>query len=222
MGKRSNFERREADFYPTPRAVVLPLIPHLRGIQTFAEPCAGDGDLVRHLESFGRRCIWQGDIRSGQDALAVDSYGPVDAIITNPPWSREVLHRMIAHFSRIAPTWLLLDAEWKETKQAAPYLPSCSDIIAIGRVKWIAGSKHTGKDNCAWYRFDAKHASGPVFHGRDQREAPRRRACEQCGKAYTPRRSSSRFCSGTCRQRAHRKRLSVTDSVTDVPCETER
>jgi hypothetical protein len=31
MGKRSNFERREADFYPTPRAAVLPLIPYLRG-----------------------------------------------------------------------------------------------------------------------------------------------------------------------------------------------
>ena len=43
MGKRSNFERREADFYPTPRAAVLPLIPYLRGIRTFAEPCAGDG-----------------------------------------------------------------------------------------------------------------------------------------------------------------------------------
>ena len=33
MGKRSSFERREADFYPTPRAAVLPLIPYLRGIQ---------------------------------------------------------------------------------------------------------------------------------------------------------------------------------------------
>lgn len=38
MGKRSNFERREADFYPTPRAAVVPLIPHLRGIATFADP----------------------------------------------------------------------------------------------------------------------------------------------------------------------------------------
>src|SRR5436190_21990440 len=53
MGKRSAFERREGDFYPTPRAAVLPLIPHLRGVRTFAEPCCGDGDLVRHLESFG-------------------------------------------------------------------------------------------------------------------------------------------------------------------------
>jgi hypothetical protein len=51
MGKRSSFERREADFYPTPRVAVVPLIPHLRCIKTFAEPCAGDGALVRHLES---------------------------------------------------------------------------------------------------------------------------------------------------------------------------
>ena len=77
MGKRSNFERREADFYPTPRAAVVPLVPHLRrgGIRTFAEPCAGDGALVRHLESFGLRCVYSGDIRNGQDALALDNYG---------------------------------------------------------------------------------------------------------------------------------------------------
>ena len=48
MGKRSDFERRPGDFYPTPRAAALPLIAHLRGggIATFAEPCAGDGALV--------------------------------------------------------------------------------------------------------------------------------------------------------------------------------
>ncbi|MBR1279975.1 hypothetical protein [Bradyrhizobium sp. AUGA SZCCT0283] len=43
MGKRSNFERREADFHPRPRAAA-PLIPYLRAgaVKTFA-PCAGDG-----------------------------------------------------------------------------------------------------------------------------------------------------------------------------------
>src|SRR3954453_18099080 len=53
MGKRSKFERREADFYPTPQAAAVPLFPYLRrsGVRTFAEPCAGDGALVRHLES---------------------------------------------------------------------------------------------------------------------------------------------------------------------------
>jgi hypothetical protein len=50
MGKRSSFERIPRDFYPTLAAAVPPLIPHLRGVRTFAEPCSGDGALVRHLE----------------------------------------------------------------------------------------------------------------------------------------------------------------------------
>jgi hypothetical protein len=222
MGKRSNFDRREADFYPTPRAAVVPLIPYLRGsgIRTFAEPCAGDGALVRHLESFGLRCVYAGDISSGQDALALDHYGAADAIIANPPYTRELMHRLIAHFQRILPTWLLLDSDWACTRQAAPFLPCCSDIVAIGRVKWIEGSKHTGKDNHAWCRFDIRHKRGPVFHGRDQSDMiPSRRArvCEQCGKRYEPQRSSSRFCTPPCRQRAHHKRSGVTLSVTSTP-----
>ncbi len=215
MGKRSNFERREADFYPTPSAAVVPLIPQLRGIRSFVEPCAGDGALVRHLEDFGLRCVYAGDIRTGQDALALDHYGAADAIITNPPWSRDLMHRLIAHFENIRPTWLLLDADWAHTKQAAPFLPHCSDIVSIGRVKWIEGSKYTGKDNAAWYRFHIRHTAGPVFHGRDN-VIPIRRAgiCEQCRRAYEPRRASSRFCSQACKQQAYRNRLSVTPNVT--------
>jgi hypothetical protein len=214
MGKRSNFERREADFYPTPRAAVLPLIPYLRGIRSFAEPCAGDGALVRHLEGFGLRCVYAGDIRAGQDALALDHYGAADAIITNPPY---VMHALIEHFQRISPTWLLLDADWASTRQAAPFLPSCSDILAIGRVKWIEGSKYTGKDNHAWFRFDVRHHVGPVFHWRNESDMPASRRsviCMQCRKPYTPLRSSSRFCSPACKQRAYRSRLTVTSGVT--------
>ena len=79
----------------------MPLIPYLRGIRSFAEPCAGDGALVRHLESFALRCVYAGDIRTGQDALELDHYGAADAIITNPPWSRELMHPLIQHFQRI-------------------------------------------------------------------------------------------------------------------------
>ena len=58
MGKRSTFARVERDFYPTPFAAVPPLMPHLHGIRTFAEPCCGDGALVKHLEAFGLRCVY--------------------------------------------------------------------------------------------------------------------------------------------------------------------
>src|SRR6185436_10544200 len=112
MGKRSNFERIPRDFYPTPFAAVPPLIPFLRGVRTFAEPCCGDHALVRHLESFGLCCVYAGDIEAGQDALSLDTYRDPDAIITNPPYTRELMHRLITHFQRIAPTWLLIDYDW--------------------------------------------------------------------------------------------------------------
>ena len=171
MGKRSNFERREADFYPTPRAAVLPSdpVPARYGHQDLCRTCAGEGDLVRHaLESFGLACAYQGDIRTGQDALGINHYGAADAIITNPPYTRDLMHRLIEHFQRIAPTWLLLETDWVSTLQAVPYLPHCPDIVTIGRLKWIEGSKHTGKDNHAWFRFDASHRGATAIHRRNQ------------------------------------------------------
>ncbi len=113
---------------------------------------AGDGALVRHLESFGLRCAYQGDIATGQDALATNTYSDADAIITNPPWTRELLHPLIEHFCRRLPPqqWLLLDQDWAcATKQAVPFLTCCTDILPIGRLIWIPGTKMHGKDNAA-------------------------------------------------------------------------
>jgi hypothetical protein len=168
------------------------------------------------------RCVHAGDISSGQDALELDHYGAADAIITNPPYTRDPMHRLIEHFRCIAPTWLLLPADWVSTLQAVPYLAYCSDIVTIGRVKWFENSRYTSKDNFAWYRFDAKYKGATAVHRRNQAEVTPRRTsiCEQCRRSYEPRRSTSRFCSGTCRQRGHRKRLSVTPSVTLAPSES--
>ena len=64
MGKRSDFERVERDFYPTPWQAVEPLVPHLPEEFAFAEPCAGDGALVNHIETLkeGGWCSWASDI----------------------------------------------------------------------------------------------------------------------------------------------------------------
>ena len=212
MGKRSNFERIPRDFYPTPFAAVQPLIPHLRGVRTFAEPCAGDGALVRHLESFRLRCVYAGDIRSGQDALARDSYGDADAIITNTPYTRELMRKLIEHFLRTASmTWLLLPADWMHNQHAKLFLPSCTDVVSVGRVRWFEGTTMSSMENFAWYRFDARHAAGPILRARDSAPGLSRAClCVQCGKPYRPQRSDSKFCGDTCRQRAHRSRLAVT------------
>jgi hypothetical protein len=221
MGKRSDFERRDNDFYPTPLEAVPPLIPYLRGIRTFAEPCAGEGDLIRHLESFGLRCVDSGDISTGQDALARDHYD-ADAIITNPPYKRAVGRKLVRHFTTLStPAWLLLRQGVASTIWMSPLLRHCSDIVAVPRLKLIKGTKSSGTEDHAWYRFDSRHSCGPAFHnnrGRGEVIPSRRtRICEQCRKAYQLQRSSARFCSGTCRQQAYRERLSVTVSVTTEP-----
>ena len=142
--------------------------------------------------------------------------------MTNPPYRREVLHQLIPHFQGIAVTWLLLPADFVSTLQAVPFLGHCSDIVTIGRVKWFVDSKYTSKDNFGWYRFDARHKGATAIHRRNQGEAIPAHivVCEQCRRPYQPQRSSSRFCSERCRQRAHRHRLSVT-SVTPAPSDHE-
>jgi hypothetical protein len=116
MSKRSNFPRIAKDAYQTidPRAVAA-LVPHLRaeGIKTFAEPCCGEGYLVRQLQAAGFDCEWESDIDAGIDANFLGGWhvSRADAIITNPPWSRPILHDLIIHFQNLAPTWLLFDAD---------------------------------------------------------------------------------------------------------------
>jgi hypothetical protein len=173
MGKRSSFERKPRDFYPTPAVAVAPLLPRIKDIEFFDEPCAGDGALIDILEATGAKCRAALDIEPMRDdidcadALSIDKCFS-DAFITNPPWDRGILHRLIIHLSSLAPTWLLFDADWAHTKQAIPYLDRCRKIVSVGRVKWIPDSKMTGKDNCAWHLFQSGARSAPIeFYGRN-------------------------------------------------------
>lgn len=172
MGKRSNFERRERDFYPTPYDAALPLLPHLKPGARFCEPCAGDGSLVDHLTKHGFVCARARDIepRRGdidkKDALTTLT-GNIDYFITNPPWDRKILHPLIEFLSDQHPTWLLFDSDWMHTKQSGVLMQRrCVKIVSVGRVKWIPNSKMTGKDNCCWYLFDRNYFLSPQFIGR--------------------------------------------------------
>lgn len=168
MGKRSNFKRRPMDAYATPMKAVLPVLPFLRrdGILTFDEPCFGNGDLADCLRSHGYDCLYSGDIKNGQDALEVTKFR-ADAVITNPPWTRQLMHPLIWHFMRTSNlVWLLFDSDWCHTRQAIPLLMHCTDIVSAGRQKWIPNSKHSAKDNCSWHRFVLDHHTGPKFHSR--------------------------------------------------------
>jgi len=179
MGKRSDFQRKPRDYYPTPLAAVVPLIPHLPSSFTYAEPCAGDGRLIQHISKLlpGSECTFASDIElrdSDEDIEEIDAFDITDdhlhhsdLIITNPPWDRKLLHPMIEHFSNLRPTWLLFDADWVHTVQSSELVKTrLRKIVSIGRVKWIENSAGSGKDNAAWYLFDAIKGGPTEFFGR--------------------------------------------------------
>lgn len=197
MTKYSDFDKIPQDQYFTPVEAVAPLIPWLPANSTFYEPCAGDGRLVDHLETLGSnlRCVGYSDLdpesaRETADdffngaartnvrtlnALEItqDDLNGARMIITNPPWTRTkasgyLLHEMIERFSNLAPTWLLFDASWANTRQAVPLLNRCTDILPIGRVKWFPNTDQSGKKDACWYRFihpDLRTRAAPYFHG---------------------------------------------------------
>jgi len=159
MGKRSDFERLPRDYYPTPYEAVIPLLPFLPPKATFTEPCAGDGRLIGHLERHGHKCVGAFDIEPQApliaqcDVLFFEWDCPsCDFIITNPPWDRDPLHKMIETFRAQRPTWLLFDSDWMFTKQAAPFNRYCRKVVPVGRVSWMENGT-AGMDNCCWYLF---------------------------------------------------------------------
>ena len=176
MGKRSEFVRKPRDFYPTPIEAVEPLVEHLPKTFDFAEPCAGNGVLVNHIETLvdGAVCTWASDIEPQNKGVLKYDYSTLTSceleesefIITNPPWDRKILHPMINFFTKKKPTWLLFDADWIHTKQSTEYLPLLKKIVSIGRVQWIPDSKSTGKDNCCWYLFSKGDSQLIQFVGR--------------------------------------------------------
>jgi hypothetical protein len=161
MGKRSKFPRIVRDAYTTPLEAVLPLLPNLPRRFTFIEPCAHDGRLIDHLTKAGGTCIGAWDIATRRsdikkrDALTLTRADVPNGtlIITNSPWERAVLHRMIAHFASLAPSWLLIDANWLNTVQAIPFIDRLHAYQPIGRVRWIEGTSMSGKDDAAWFLF---------------------------------------------------------------------
>ena len=88
----------------------------------------------------------------------------------------------------------------------------------------FTGEKASQSQDHAWFVIDRNYCGQstiiPVSINDPTARMPWQHttACGQCGRAYQPQRSSARFCSPACRQRAHyRKQLSVRLSVRSEP-----
>lgn len=153
MGKRSDFEKIPKDRYMTTDArAVRPLLEYYGAIKfAYYEPCVGNGDLIDLLNGEGKWCVGHSD--EEKDARTTQYKTSADCFLTNPPWTRDILHPIIENLRKQLPTWLLFDSDWMFTAQSNPYMKFCKTVLPIGRLKWMPGTTDVGKDNCAWYLF---------------------------------------------------------------------
>ena len=161
MGKRSNFPRHYRDDYATPDEAFQPLVPFLKW-ERIVEPCPGKGRLVKHMRKAGFKVS---PVKADARTHHYDLVGEV-MFVTNPPWTREILHPIIVNLSDQAPTWLLMDADWAHLLCARPFLRRLRTIISIGRVKWFPDSGSVSLDNAAWYEFGYPSRRSTRFYGR--------------------------------------------------------
>lgn len=162
MGKRSDFPKKDRDFYGTVDNKVLrqPFLDKIKG-KTYAEPCYGHGDLEALLLPYAT-LKYKCDVRATnvackvQDAMTLtrEQLKGCDLIITNPPFTRNVLLPMIDHFSNLKPTWLLLPADYMHNAYFGPYIEKCTRVVSIGRICWFPtdeGKRVASTDNFCWY-----------------------------------------------------------------------
>lgn len=72
-----------------------------------------------------------------------------------PDWSQP-LHRAIAQFSSLAPTWFLFDMGWLNHSYAPELMTRCAKVQMVGRLRWFEGSKDKSLDDVCWYLFDGQ------------------------------------------------------------------
>jgi hypothetical protein len=84
------------------------------------------------------------------------------------------MHPLIVNLSDQRPTWLLVYTDWLFTQQARPFLSRIRDVIVVGRVRWIEGTKDVGYDNCCWLLFDCPRPDGSAVFQPSARELARR------------------------------------------------
>ena len=166
MSKFDKFEPQPRDLWrSTDPSAVVPLIPYIRGL-SYAEPCVGEGDLVRLLEPHAT-CKWSSDIQPQEGSLqknavflTKEDVKDCDVITTNPPFSWSMLQPLCDHLPTLKPTWLLLPADSMHNKYFRPYMDKCSLVLSIGRLFFHKAEESLdvkyakGTANMCWYRLE--------------------------------------------------------------------
>lgn len=175
MSGQLDYDRKEADFYPTPPENVdcLHLVEPLNGT-VWWEPACGEGHISKRIMELTGETVFSTDLhdrgfgRTGIDFLAMAGTSPnITGIITNPPYgdlAEEFIRHALEIMERVeGKVAMFLRNEYdcgKERRSLFAQHPFAHKIIVTKRPRWIEGSKGSPRHNYAWYVWDFAHQGG--------------------------------------------------------------
>lgn len=185
--KTDSLEREKDDFYPTPpeptRALLHAEIDRLRDFQTIWEPAAGDGAMVREMESLGLTVRASDMVDRGCDADIRSFYdfpvAPSPAIVTNPPfsecgwgngkarWLYHALETLDVDYMA-----LLLNWSWPGAGGLGPFW-SRFPCARVYLMRWKIDFTGQGAPPMlnAWFVWDKQHRGETVLRMLDRKDA---------------------------------------------------
>lgn len=151
--------RKDADFYATPMAAFIPLLPFLEKGKQHWECACGDSRLVTAMQNYGIDAVGT-DLRTGHDFLESTRTSPV--IITNPPFSLAFEFCVHAH-AHADEVWMLLRLNFLASKKRSAWFKQhepAALFILSSRPDFTGG----GGDSCdyAWFYWGSRHRG--IFH----------------------------------------------------------
>lgn len=230
------YERRAGDFYPTPAWVtecLLDTVP-LRGV--LWEPCAGQGAMAKVIAERGYQVVatdlsWMDDpvfpVVGGVDALRSPLPAGVRSVVTNPPYARELLPRLVEHWLQllqpvVGQLCLLLRSLWGESQggqaRTSKHPAYHGRLKLPARIRWLEGTLEDKgvspqHDHC-WLCWDwSRDATKMPFE--ISAGDPRLKGCVVCGAALDGHRRDAIVCSDRCRVRRSRHRKHLASCASD-------
>jgi len=185
--KADSLEREKDDFYPTPpeptRAFLHAEIDRLRDFGTIWEPAAGDGAMVREMESLGLRVVASDLIDRGCGAEIRSfydwSFPAAGAIVTNPPfaecgWGNGKARWLYHALDTLGVEYmaLLLNWSWPGAGGLGPFW-SRFPCARVYLMRWKIDFTGQGAPPMlnAWFVWDKQHQGETVLRMLDRKDA---------------------------------------------------
>lgn len=157
-------ERRENDFYATPKSAFEPMLPFIKALNVPVwEPACGDGRLIKWMQAYGIRAAGSDITKPVLPIDFLEDEGICKCIVTNPPFSLafEFCRHAVSHSEHV---FMLLRLNFLSSKKRKKWFQEHEPgaIFVLSKRPDFTGE---GGDSCdyAWFYW-GRHPFNPFNH----------------------------------------------------------